>query len=155
ISRPIPRPAPVTKATLDSDMPRILACAGFEGNHRAWPAILLTVGVGIGQVIAWLVRGAPEQRNQGPVCFIMKAAKIPRFATTVIAVVGAASLCIAPMTFAQSGEGATPSTSESDTILGPPTSAADELSGPPASAADDPSTPPASHTDWEEVPETN
>src|SRR5216684_1809618 len=51
MSRPIPRPAPVTKATLDSDMPRILACAGVEGNHRAWPAILLTVGVGNGQVL--------------------------------------------------------------------------------------------------------
>src|SRR6266446_1434587 len=67
MSRPIPRPAPVTKATLDSDMPRILACAGVEGNHRAWPAILLTVGVGIGQVIAWRVRGAPQQRDHGPV----------------------------------------------------------------------------------------
>jgi hypothetical protein len=95
-------------------------------------------------------------------CFNVKAAKIPRFATTVIAVVGAALLCIAPMTFAQSGEGATPSTSESDTILGPPTSAADELSGPPASVADDSSAPPdvspgspTSHMDWEEVPETN
>src|SRR5712664_3170727 len=88
-------------------------------------------------------------------CLNMKAAKIPRFATTVIAVVGAASLCIAPMAFAQSGEGATPPTSESDSILGPPTSAADALSGPPASAADDSSASPASHTDWEEVPETN
>src|SRR5713226_4858094 len=127
MSRPIPRPAPVTKATLDSDMPRILACAGVEGNHRAWPAILLTVGVGIEQVIAWLVRGAPQRRDQGPVCFNMKTAKIPRFAITVIAVVGAALLCIAPMVFAQSGEGATPSGSESDSILGPPTSAADEL----------------------------
>src|SRR6266851_5477644 len=98
--------------------------------------ILSTVGVGIEQVIAWLVRGAPQQRNQGPVCFNMKAVKIPRFATTVIAVVGTASLSIAPMTFAQSGDGAAPSASESDSILGPPTSAADELSGPPASAAD-------------------
>src|SRR5216683_5396195 len=141
MSRPIPRPAPVTKATLDSDMPRILACAGVEWNLRAWPAILSTVGVGIGQVIACLVRGAPQRRDQGPVCFNMKTAKIPRFATTVIAVVGA-SLCIALMAFAQSGEGATPSASESDSILGPPTSAADELSGPPASAADDSSAPP-------------
>src|ERR1700737_5550289 len=96
------------------------------------PAILLTVGVSIGQVIAWLVRGAPHRRNQGPVCFNMKAAEIPRFATTMIAVVGAASLCIAPMTFAQSGDGATSSASESGIIPGPPTSA-DELSGPPAS----------------------
>lgn len=92
----------------------------------------------------------------------MKAAKIPRFATTMIAVVGVASLCIAPMTFAQSGDGATPSASESGIIPGPPTSA-DELSGPPASAADGSSgtlddssgSPPASHTDWEQVPETN
>ena len=92
----------------------------------------------------------------------LKAAKMPRFATTMIAVVGAALLSIAPMTFAQSGDGATPSASESDTILGPPTSAADELSGPPASAVDDSSAAPdvssgspTSHTDWEEVPETN
>jgi hypothetical protein len=92
----------------------------------------------------------------------MKAAKIPRFATTMIAVVGVASLCIAPMTFAQSDEGATPSASESGIIPGPPTSA-DELSGPPAFAADGSSgtlddssgSPPASHTDWEQVPETN
>jgi hypothetical protein len=127
------------------------------------PAILLTVGVSIGQVIAWLVRGAPHRRNQGPVCFNMKAAEIPRFATTMIAVVGAASLCIAPMTFAQSGDGASPSASESVIIPGPPTSAADELSGPSASAAggssgtldDSSGSPPASRTDWEEVPETN
>src|SRR5216683_1915533 len=150
MSRPIPRPAPVTKATLDSDMPRILACAGVEWNLRAWPAILSTVGVGIGQVIACLVRGAPQRRDQGPVCFNMKTAKIPRFATTVIAVVGA-SLCIALMAFAQSGEGATPSASESDSILGPPASAADDSSAPP----DVSSGSPTSHTDWEEVPETN
>src|SRR5260370_9322664 len=99
----------------------------------------------------------------GQFCFNMKAAKIPRFATTGIAGVGAASISIGPMTFAQSGDGGAPSASESDSILGPPTSAADELSGPPASAADDSSaspdvssgSPPTSHTDWEEVPETN
>jgi hypothetical protein len=93
----------------------------------------------------------------------MKAAQIARFATTIIAAVGAASLCVAPITFAQSGEGATPSASESDSIPGPPTSAADELSGPPVSAvdgssgtADDSSgSPPTSHTDWEEVPESS
>jgi len=114
-------------------------------------------------VIAWLVTGAPQRRDHGPVCFNMKTAKIPQFATAMIAVVGAASLCIAPMTFAQSGDGAIPSASESDSILGPPTSAADELSGPPASAADGSSaaadvssgSPPTSHTDWEEVPETD
>lgn len=78
---------------------------------------------------------------------------------------GAGLLCFAPMTFAQSGDGATPSASESDSIPGPPRFAADKLKGPPTSAtdategfsgtADDSSAPPKSHTDWEEVPETD
>lgn len=95
----------------------------------------------------------------------MKAAKITRFAPTLIAMAGAGLLCLAPMTFAQSGDSATPSASESDTIPGPPRSAADKLEGPPTSAtdategfsgtADDSSAPPKSHTDWEEVPETD
>jgi hypothetical protein len=95
----------------------------------------------------------------------MKAAKVTRFASTLIAMAGAGLLCFAPMTFAQSGDSATPSASESDSIPGPPRSAADKLEGPPTSAtdategfsgtADDSSVPPKSHTDWEEVPETD
>src|SRR5690348_7898326 len=95
----------------------------------------------------------------------MKAAKVTRFASALIAMAGAGLLCFAPMAFAQSGDSATPSASESDTIPGPPRSAADKLTGPPTSAtdategfsgtADDSSAPPKSHTDWEEVPETD
>jgi hypothetical protein len=92
----------------------------------------------------------------------MKAAKTTRFASTLIAVAGAGLLCFAPMTFAQSDDGATPSASEADSIPGPPTSAADKLSGPPTSsdgfsgtAEDSSASPPASHRDWEEVPEAD
>ena len=113
-------------------------------------------------VIASLVRCGAHGGNWGGIYLNLKAAKIPRFVTTMIAVVGAASLSISPMTFAQSGDGATASALESGSIPGPPTSAADELSGPPASAAEDSSASPdvssgspTSHTDWEEVPETN
>jgi len=108
------------------------------------------------------MRGRAEGTGEG-IYLNLKAAKKPRFATTMIAMIGAALLCIAPMTFAQPGDGATPSAPESDSIPGPPRSAADELSGPPASAAGGSSgtadassgSPPTSHTDWDEVPETN
>jgi hypothetical protein len=91
----------------------------------------------------------------------LKAANIPRFTTILIALIGLVSLSVAPLAFAQSDEGSTPSVSESDSIPGPPAPVADDLAGPPTSAtdgfsgtADDSSGPPTSHTDWEEVPET-
>jgi hypothetical protein len=91
----------------------------------------------------------------------LKTTKMPRLATILITL-GAASLYIAPLAFAQSSEGRAPSVSESDGIPEPPAAVADDLSCLPISStdgssatADDSSGPPASHTDWEQVPEAN
>jgi hypothetical protein len=88
--------------------------------------------------------------------------KTPRLATILITVIGSASICIAPLAFAQSDADSAPSVSESDGIPGPPAPVPGDLTGPPTSAtegssgkADDSSVPPTSHTDWEQVPETN
>jgi hypothetical protein len=85
-----------------------------------------------------------------------------RLATILIALIGWASLCIAPPAFAQLDEGAMPSVSESNSIPKPPPPVANDFAGSPTSAtnrspgtADDSSGPPRSHTDWEQVPETN
>jgi hypothetical protein len=92
----------------------------------------------------------------------LKITKTPRLATILITLIGSASICIAPLAFAQSDDGSAPSVSESDGIPGPPAPVPGDLTGPPTSATedssgttDDPSGPPASHTDWEQVPETN
>ena len=95
-------------------------------------------------------------------CLNLRITKIPRLATILITLIGSASICIAPLAFAQSDDGSVPSVSESDGIPGPPAPVPGDLAGPPTSApdgstatADDPSGPPTSHTDWEHVPETN
>jgi hypothetical protein len=92
----------------------------------------------------------------------LKITKTPRFATVLITLIGSASICIAPLAFAQSDADSAPSVSESDGIPGPPAPVPGDLTGPPTSTtesssgkADDSSVPPASHTDWEQVPETN
>jgi hypothetical protein len=92
----------------------------------------------------------------------LKITKTPRLATILITLIGSASVCIAPLAFAQSDDGSAPSISESDGIPGPPAPVAGDLTGPQTSAtddssekADDSSVPPASHSDWERVPETN
>ena len=92
----------------------------------------------------------------------LKITKTPRLATILITLIGSASICIAPLAFAQSDDGSAPSVSESDGIPGPPAPVPGDLTGPPTSAtesssgkADDSPVPPASHTDWEQVPETN
>ena len=92
----------------------------------------------------------------------LKITKTPRLSTILITLIGSASICIAPLAFAQSDDGSAPSVSESDGIPGPPAPVPGDLTGPPTSAtesssgkADDSSVPPASHTDWEQVPETN
>jgi hypothetical protein len=103
-----------------------------------------------------------EWNPNGDVVLNLKTTTMPRLATILITLIGSASVCIAPLAFAQSGDGSTPSVSESDGIPGPPAPVAGDLAGPPTSAtdgsygaADDSSGPPASHTDWEQVPETN
>jgi hypothetical protein len=50
-----------------------------------------------------------------------------RLATSLIILIGSASLCIAPMAFAQSDDGSAPSVSESDGIPGPPAPLAGDL----------------------------
>jgi hypothetical protein len=92
----------------------------------------------------------------------LKITKTPRLATVLITLIGSASICIAPLAFAQSDADSAPSVSESDGIPGPPAPVPGDLTGPPTSPtesssgkADDSSVPPASHTDWEQVPETN
>ena len=92
----------------------------------------------------------------------LKITKTPRLATILIILIGSASICIAPLAFAQSDADSAPSVSESDGIPGPPAPVPGDLTGPPTSAtegssgkADDSSVPPASHSDWEQVPETN
>jgi hypothetical protein len=93
-----------------------------------------------------------------------KTTNMPRLATILIALMGSASLWIAPLAFAfaQPNDRYAPSVSESDGIPGPPAPVAGDLAGPPTSAtdgssgtADDSSGPPASHSDWEQVPEIN
>ncbi len=92
----------------------------------------------------------------------LKITKTPRLATVLITLIGSASICIAPLAFAQSDADSAPSVSESDGIPGPPAPVPGDLTGPPTSAtegssgkADDSSVPPASHSDWEQVPESN
>jgi hypothetical protein len=83
-----------------------------------------------------------------------------RLATSLIILIGSATLCIAPMAFAQSDDGSAPSVSESDGIPGPPAPVAGDLAVNSATdgssaTADDSSGPLPSHTDWIQVPETN
>jgi len=92
----------------------------------------------------------------------LKITKTPRLATILITLIASASVCIAPLAFAQSDYGSAPSVSESDGIPGPPAPVPGDLTGPPTSVtegssgkADESSVPPASHSDWEQVPETN
>jgi hypothetical protein len=103
-----------------------------------------------------------ERNMSTHVVLNLKTTKMPRLAMILITLIGSASLCIAPLAFAQSDGGATPSVSESDVIPGPPAPVPGDLAGPPTSATDgssgatdDSSAPPASHTDWEQVPEAN
>jgi hypothetical protein len=90
----------------------------------------------------------------------LKTTKMPRLATILITVIGSASLYIAPLAFAESGEGRAASVSESDGIP-EPAPVTDHFSGSPISSTDGPSGtadssgPPPSHTDWEQVPEAN
>jgi hypothetical protein len=92
----------------------------------------------------------------------LKITKTSGLATILITLIGSASVCIAPLTFAQSDDGSAPSVSESDVIPGPPVAVPADLTGPSNSAtenssgkADDSSVPAAFPTDWEQVPETN
>lgn len=83
-----------------------------------------------------------------------------RLATRLIILIGSASLCIAPMAFAQPDDGRAPSVSESDGIPVPPAPVAGGLAFNSATegssaTADDSAGPPPSHTDWIQVPETN
>jgi hypothetical protein len=103
-----------------------------------------------------------EWNPEGHVVLNLKITKTTRLATILITLIGSGSICIAPLTFAQSDADSAPSVSESDVIPGPPAPVPGDLTGPPTSAtegssgkADDSSVPPTSHTDWEQVPETN
>ena len=92
----------------------------------------------------------------------LKAGKMPRFATTLIALIGSASLCFASLAFAESDEDFPPSVSEASDIPEPSSSMTDELSAPPTSATevlsgtpDDSADAAASDSDLEDVPEMN
>jgi hypothetical protein len=105
---------------------------------------------------------AANENINGYVVLNLKAAKITRFATILSTLIGSATLCVAPLVFAQSNKGSIPSVWETVNIPGPPSSAADELLGPPTSAtdgfsgtADDSAGSAASPTHREEVDETN
>jgi hypothetical protein len=92
----------------------------------------------------------------------LKAGKMPRFATTLIALIGSASLCFASLAFPESDEDFPPSVSEASDIPEPSSSMTDEISAPPTSAKevlsgtpDDSADAAASDSDLEDVPEMN
>jgi hypothetical protein len=92
----------------------------------------------------------------------LKAGKMARFATTLIALIGSASLCFTSLAFAESDEDFPASVSEASDIPEPSSSMTEELSEPPTSATevfsgtpDDSADAAASDSDLEDVPEMN